>query len=131
MTDNNTSNNTNMPDFGEGLRKIFLAGVGALAATAEKGQEIVNNLVARGELTVEQGKKLNSELAHKANEKSASLKEQAQEATQTVRDAAAGIKDQVQQTVRLREVSRPGAAPCVARAVANPDERAMTCTSSR
>ena len=35
MTDNNTSN-TNMPDFGEGLRKIFLAGVGALAATAEK-----------------------------------------------------------------------------------------------
>ena len=89
MTDNNTSN-TNMPDFGEGLRKIFLAGVGALAATAEKG----------GELTVEQGKKLNSELAHKANEKSASLKEQAQEATQTVRDAAAGIKDQVQQTVK-------------------------------
>ena len=63
MTDNNTSN-TNMPDFGEGLRKIFLAGVGALAATAEKGQELVNNLVARGELTVEQGKKLNSELAH-------------------------------------------------------------------
>ena len=100
MTDNNTSNNTNMPDFGEGLRKIFLAGVGALAATAEKGQGIVNNLVARGELTVEQGKKLNSELAHKANEKSASLKEQAQEATQTVRDAAAGIKDQVQQTVK-------------------------------
>ncbi len=99
MTDNNTSN-TNMPDFGEGLRKIFLAGVGALAATAEKGQELVNNLVARGELTVEQGKKLNSELAHKANEKSASLKEQAQEATQTVRDAAAGIKDQVQQTVK-------------------------------
>ncbi|THG27135.1 hypothetical protein E5991_02670 [Bifidobacterium pseudolongum] len=99
MTDNNTSN-TNMPDFGEGLRKIFLAGVGALAATAEKGQELVNNLVARGELTVEQGKKLNSELAHKANEKSASLKEQAQEATQTMRDAAAGIKDQVQQTVK-------------------------------
>ena len=99
MTDNNTSN-TNMPAFGEGLRTIFLAGVGALAATAEKGQELVNNLVARGELTVEQGKKLNSELAHKANEKSASLKEQAQEATQTVRDAAAGIKDQVQQTVK-------------------------------
>lgn len=100
MTDNNTSNNTNMPDFGEGLRKIFLAGVGALAATAEKGQEIVNNLVARGELTVEQGKKLNSELAHKASEKTSGLKEQAQEATQTVRDAAAGIKDQVQQNVK-------------------------------
>lgn len=100
MTDNNTSNNTNMPDFGEGLRKIFLAGVGALAATAEKGQELVDNLVARGELTVEQGKKLNSELAHKASEKTSGLKEQAQEATQTMRDAAAGIKDQVQQTVK-------------------------------
>lgn len=39
-TKNETENKTNsaMPDFGEGLRKVFLAGVGAIAATAEKGQ---------------------------------------------------------------------------------------------
>ncbi|KFI65292.1 cytosolic protein [Bifidobacterium cuniculi] len=97
MTDNentNTTNNSAMPDFGEGLRKVFLAGVGALATTAEKGQELVNKLVERGELTVDQGKKLNSELAHKAGTAKDSIKEQAQAATQTVRDAAAGLKAQ-------------------------------------
>ena len=53
-------------DFGEGLRKVFLAGVGALATTVEKGQEIVDDLVKKGELTVEQGKALNTELKRKA-----------------------------------------------------------------
>ena len=49
-------------NFGDGLRKVFLAGVGALATTVEKSQEIV------GELTVEQGKALNAELKHKVEE---------------------------------------------------------------
>ena len=55
-------------DFGEGLRKVFLAGVGALATTVEKGQEIVDDLVKKGELTVEQGKALNTELKRNAEE---------------------------------------------------------------
>ena len=55
-------------DFGEGLRKVFLAGVGALATTVEKGQEIVDDLVKKGELTVEQGKALNTALKRKAEE---------------------------------------------------------------
>ena len=55
-------------DFGDGLRKVFLAGVGALATTVEKGQEIVDDLVKKGEITVEQGKALNTELKRKASE---------------------------------------------------------------
>ena len=55
-------------DFGDGLRKVFLAGVGALATTVEKSQEIVDDLVKKGELTVEQGKALNAELKHKVQE---------------------------------------------------------------
>lgn len=51
---------------GDGLRKVFLAGVGALATTVEKGQEIVDDLVKKGELTVEQGKSLNTELKRRA-----------------------------------------------------------------
>ncbi|WEV63848.1 phasin family protein [Bifidobacterium sp. ESL0732] len=53
---------------GDGLRTVFLAGIGALATTAEKGQQIVDELVKKGELTVEQGKTLNTELKHKAQE---------------------------------------------------------------
>lgn len=49
-------------DLGDGLRKVLLAGIGALATGVEKGQEIVDNLVKKGELTVDQGKILNTEL---------------------------------------------------------------------
>ena len=55
-------------DFGDGLRKVFLAGVGALATTVEKSQEIVDDLVKKGELTVEQGKALNAELKPQVQE---------------------------------------------------------------
>ena len=48
--------------FGEGLKKIILMGIGAAALTAEKSQQIVDELVKKGEITVEQGKELNQEL---------------------------------------------------------------------
>ena len=53
-------------NFGEGMRTIFLAGVGAIAMGAEKSQQIIDDLVKKGELTVEQGKELNEELTRKA-----------------------------------------------------------------
>ena len=55
-------------DLMDGLRKMFMAGVGAVATGAEKGQEVVEELVKKGELTVEQGKTLNQELTHKVKE---------------------------------------------------------------
>ena len=56
-------------ELNEGLKKIFLAGVGAVATTAEATKEVVDNLVKKGELTVEQGKVLNEELKRSAKEK--------------------------------------------------------------
>ena len=47
---------------GDGLKKIILMGIGAAAVTAEKSQQIVDELVKKGEITVEQGKELNQEL---------------------------------------------------------------------
>ncbi len=52
----------------DGVRKLLLAGVGAVASTADKGQEIFDDLVKKGELTVEQGKVLNQELKHTVKE---------------------------------------------------------------
>lgn len=46
----------------DGLKKLLLASVGAVALTAEKADELVGTLVEKGELTVEQGKELNKEL---------------------------------------------------------------------
>lgn len=53
----------------EEFRKVWLAGVGALAMTAEKAENLVEKLIKKGELTVEQGKALNEELKHNAREK--------------------------------------------------------------
>ena len=51
-----------------GLNTAFLATVGAVAITAEKSQQAVEDLVKKGELTVQQGKSLNQELSRKAKE---------------------------------------------------------------
>lgn len=57
-----------MNNLTDGVRKLLLAGVGAVASTADKGQEIFDDLVKKGELTVEQGKALNQELKHTVKE---------------------------------------------------------------
>ena len=53
-----------MGQLSEGVRKLILAGIGAVAATKEKSEVILDELVKKGELTVEQGKVLNEELKH-------------------------------------------------------------------
>ena len=58
-----------MSSFNEDLKKVLLAGIGAVAVTAEKSREVVEQLVKKGELTVEQGKVLNEELKHNVAEK--------------------------------------------------------------
>lgn len=44
------------------MRKIFLAGIGAIATSAEKTRDVIDSLIEKGELTVEQGKVINEEL---------------------------------------------------------------------
>ena len=53
-----------MEGLGENVKKLLLAGVGAAATTVERSKEILDDLVEKGELTVEQGKALNEELKH-------------------------------------------------------------------
>ena len=55
-------------DFTDGIKKVFLAGVGAVAMGAEMSQDLVDDLIKKGELTVEQGKSLNEEIARKVKE---------------------------------------------------------------
>lgn len=59
-------------NIGDDLKKIVLLGIGAAASAAEKcgdAKEIIEDLVKKGELTVEQGKVLNEELKHTVKEK--------------------------------------------------------------
>lgn len=53
-----------MEKLGSGLKKVLLAGIGAVAVTGEKSKELLDEMVKKGELTVEQSKALNEELKH-------------------------------------------------------------------
>lgn len=57
-----------MANLSDGFKDIFLAGIGAMAITGEKTKELVDQLISKGELTVDQGKQINSELKHKADD---------------------------------------------------------------
>ena len=66
-----------MPGIADGFKDIFLAGVGAMAIGAEKSKELVDQLIAKGEITVEQGKQLNTELRHRVEDATADLRDDA------------------------------------------------------
>ncbi|MBQ4177499.1 MAG: hypothetical protein II640_08545 [Lachnospiraceae bacterium] len=73
---------------GEGLKKVLLMGIGAAAVTAEKSQQLVDELVKRGELTVEQGKELNQELKR-------NVKKSLDDMTQTAEDVEVTADEKV------------------------------------
>ncbi len=52
------------------LKKIVLAGIGVVATTTEKSKQVLDELIKKGELTVEQGKILNEELKRNIQPKS-------------------------------------------------------------
>ena len=58
-----------MSNLSDELRKVFLFGVGAIAKTNEKSKEIIDELIEKGALTLEQGKAINEELKHNLQEK--------------------------------------------------------------
>lgn len=55
-------------DMTDGLKNIFLAGVGAMAYTGEKSKELLETLISKGEAAVDQSSDLNSELRHRVGE---------------------------------------------------------------
>lgn len=93
----------NTPNFADGLKDIFLAGVGAMALGAEKTQELVEQLIAKGEITVEQGKEINSEVLKQAQATAERVGQQTQAAASHMGDqaktAAELLKEQGQSAV--------------------------------
>ncbi len=63
-----------MATLGDGFKGIFLAGIGAVAIGAEKGKRSWSISWLRGEMTVEQGKQINTELKHRASNLESSIR---------------------------------------------------------
>ena len=58
-----------MSNLSDDLKRAFLFGVGAIAKTTEKSKELIDELIEKGAITVEQRKSLNEELKHNLQEK--------------------------------------------------------------
>ena len=78
-----------MEKFSDNIKKVILAGIGAVAVTAEKSKDLLDEMVAKGELTVEQGKVLNEELKHNIKK---TVKETAEE-TAEKKEADKSVSD--------------------------------------
>lgn len=76
----------------EGLRKVFLAGVGTLSSTKEKSEKLIDDLVKKGELTVEEGKTLNKDLAAKVTSGAADLKSKTTDLRKSVRSVLLNVE---------------------------------------
>ncbi|KAI3345307.1 MULTISPECIES: phasin family protein [Clostridium] len=60
-------------------RNLFIAMVGATTMTYEKANEVVNTLVEKGKVTIEEGKELSEELKREIKEKKDTVKFMANE----------------------------------------------------
>ena len=75
-----------MEKFSDNIKKVILAGIGAVAVTAEKSKDLLDEMVEKGELTVEQGKVLNEELKH-------NIKQKVQETTEKKEEDKSSVSD--------------------------------------
>ena len=53
-----------MSNVSEDLKRVFLAGLGAVAKSSEKAKDLLEELIEKGAITLEQGKTINEELKH-------------------------------------------------------------------
>ena len=66
-----------LDNIGGDIKKLLLASLGAAAMTAEKAKDITDELVKKGEITLEQGKTLNEELSRRLKREDAPAGEEA------------------------------------------------------
>lgn len=108
------SNNT----IGDDLKKILLAGLGAVAVSVEKSKELVDKLARKGEITWEQGKELNEELTRRMKktfeEKVAPIFEESKSKVESVvdslrtmtREQLKAVKEQLEAMEKADEETR-------------------------
>lgn len=56
------------------LKNLFLAGIGSAAYTYEKAAKLIDNMVSKGKLTIDEGKELSEELKRNVKSKTEQYK---------------------------------------------------------
>lgn len=77
------------------LRNLVLAGIGSVAYSLEKGMGMIDELVKKGELTVNQGKELNQELRNRFQGKQAQPDQATKEALDNLEARVSRLEKQL------------------------------------
>lgn len=85
------------------FKKAMLAGVGAVASTYEKANGLVNEMVEKGKITVEEGKELSEELKRGFSEKTSAT---TKAVTEKINDIKPLTKDDFKDLLSEYEVVR-------------------------
>lgn len=88
------------------LKKVMLAGVGGAALTAEKADELINRMVAKGQLTVDEGKKLSEELIQRKQKPSNDMMMREELEAHLIEISAAHRKDIDELEKQVEELNR-------------------------
>lgn len=75
-----------MSNFTDDFKKVLLAGVGAVATTAEKSKEVIQTLMEKGQITAQQGKVLLDEMAEKGKQTMEQSKIKNEELKRNIKD---------------------------------------------
>ena len=87
----------------DGLKKLLLAGVGAVALTTEKAGELLNEMVEKGEITVEQGKALNQELKRTVKESGGKKEDEKKDLSKVVEGLSADELTKLKELIAAAE----------------------------
>ena len=68
-----------MSDFGDSVRKLLMAGIGAAALTVEKSKELIDSLSVKGEEVAAQGKAAGEDIMRRVSERIDRIAEQLRE----------------------------------------------------
>ncbi|MBI4584622.1 MAG: hypothetical protein HY717_11460 [Planctomycetes bacterium] len=110
----------------DSLKKTFLASLGAVAFSHDKLKQIIDELIAKGELTREQGKKLLDTLISRGREEGEEISTKFFAELQSIRDLFPITKREMQKLVERVEklealvLSREAAAKAAAPVTASP-----------
>lgn len=80
----NTQGAADMQPLGDLFRRVVLAGIGAMAATGDEAERLVNRLVERGELAQKDAEKVMNETMEKFRRMGKNAAEEAEAAAQSV-----------------------------------------------
>lgn len=79
------------------LKNILLAGIGTMAYSYEKSSSLIEGLIKKGEITVNQGKELNEELKRTVSKGKDAQNASAPLTTESLKEVLAGLNLATQQ----------------------------------